>query len=64
MWIQHIFSTQSQIYFLVEFLISFAVPFGLVWLLYFITMRVVVRDFTGIGWSLTRKMRASDNHDA
>ena len=63
MWIQHNFSTQSQIYFFVEFLISFAVPFGLVWLLSFITMRIVVRDFTGSDWSLTRKMQASDKHN-
>ena len=68
MWLQHNFSTQSLIYLLAEFLISFflisfAVPFGLVWLLSFITMRIVVRDFTGSDWSLTRKMRASDKHN-
>ena len=63
MWLQHNFSTQSLIYLLVEFLISFAVPFGLVWLLSFITMRIVVRDFTGSDWSLTRKMQASDKHN-
>ena len=60
MRLQYDFSTESQFYLLVEFLISFAVPFGLIWLLYFITMRFVVCDFTVSDWSLIRKMRAKD----
>ncbi len=52
----------TQLGWLVEFLIMFAVPFGLVWLLSFITMRIFVRGFTASDWalSLTRTMRAKD----
>lgn len=53
-------STSTEVYLWIEFLICFAVPFGLVWLLYFITMRLVVRDYKVSGWSLTRKMRSSN----
>lgn len=65
MRLHHNVSTLTAIYLFGEFLISFAVPFGLVWLLSFITMRIVVRDFTVSDWSLslTRTMRAKDSRN-
>ena len=61
-WVRYEIPIATQLGWLVEFLIMFAVPFGLVWLLSFITMRIFVRDFTAADWSLslTRTMRAKD----
>lgn len=55
----------TQLGWLVEFLIMFAVPFGLVWLLSFVIMRIFVRDFTASDWSpsLTRTMQAKDSRN-
>ena len=50
--IQYEIPITTQLGFLAEFLIMFAVPFGLVWLLSFIAMRIFVRDFTTSDWSL------------
>ena len=62
-WIRTEISMATQLGFLAEFLIMFAVPFGLIWLLSFFTMRVFVRDFTASDWSLslTRSMQAKDS---
>ena len=63
--IQYEISIATQLGFLAEFLIMFAVPFGLVWLLSFVTMRVFVGDFTVSDWSLspTRTMRTKDSRN-
>ena len=53
----------GQLYLLLEFLISVAVSFGMVWLLSFIIMRIFVRNFTAADWSLIRKMQTSDKRD-
>ena len=45
MRLQYNVSILTTIYLFGEFLISFAVPFGLVWLLYFITTRFIIHDF-------------------
>ena len=45
MWLHPKISITTELVLLAEFLISFAVPFGLVWLLYFITTRFIIRDF-------------------
>lgn len=63
MWLQGNSSTLSEMYLLVEFLISFAVPFGLIWLLSFIIIRFVSRDLRDPDWSLIRKMRPSNKHN-
>ena len=62
-YIQYEISITTQLGWLVEFLIMFAVPFGLVWLLSFVIMRIFVRDFTASDWSLslTRSMQAKDS---
>ena len=62
-YIQYEIPIATQLGWLVEFLIMFAVPFGLVWLLSFVIMRIFVRDFTASDWSLslTRTMRAKDS---
>ena len=64
-WVRYEIPIATQLGWLVEFLIMFAVPFGLVWLLSFITMRIFVRDFTASDWSLslTRTMRAKDSRN-
>ena len=64
-WMQHEIPIATQLGLLVEFLIMFAVPFSLVWLLSFITMRVFVRDFTASDWSLslTRAVRAKNSRN-
>ena len=63
--IQYEIPIATQLGFLAEFLIMFAVPFGLVWLLSFVTMRVFVRDFTASDWSLslTRTRQPSNKHN-
>ena len=63
--IQYEIPIATQLGWLVEFLIMFAVPFGIVWLLSFVTMRIFVRDFTVSDWSLslTRTMRAKDSRN-
>lgn len=64
-YVQHEIPIATQLGFLAEFLIMFAVPFGLVWLLSFVPMRIFVRDFTASDWplSLTRTMRAKDSRN-
>ena len=64
-WVRYEISIGTQLGWLVEFLIMFAVPFGLVWLLSFVTMRIFVRDFTASDWSLslTRTMRAKSSRN-
>ena len=64
-YIQYEISMTTQLGWLAEFLIMFAVPFGLVWLLSFLTMRIFVRDFTVSDWSLslTRSMQAKDSRN-
>ena len=61
-WIEYEIPIATQLGLLVEFLIMFTVPFGLVWLLSFVIIRIFVRDFTVSDWSLsvTRTMRAKD----
>ncbi len=63
--IQYEIPIATQLGFLAEFLIMFAVPFGLVWLLSFVTMRIFVRDFTVSDWSLslTRSMQAKNSRN-
>ena len=63
--IQYEIPITTQLGLLAEFLIMFAGPFGLVWLLSFITMRIFVRDFTAADWSLplTRTMRSKDSRN-
>ena len=63
--IQYEIPIATQLGFLAEFLIMFAVPFGLVWLLSFVIMRIFVRDFTASDWSLslTRTMQAKDSRN-
>ena len=64
-WIRYEIPIATQLGWLVEFLIMFAVPFGLVWLLSFVIMRIFVRDFTASDWalSLTRTMRAKGSRN-
>ncbi len=64
-WVRYEISITTQLGWLVEFLIMFAVPFGLVWLLSFVTMRIFVPDFTASDWSLslTRTMRAKSSRN-
>lgn len=64
-WIQYEIPIATQLGWLVEFLIMFAVPFGLVWLLSFVIMRIFVRDFTTSDWllSLTRTIRAKSSRN-
>ena len=64
-YIQYEIPIATQLGWLVEFLIMFAVPFGLVWLLSFVIMRIFVRDFTASDWplSLTRTMQTKDSRN-
>ena len=64
-WVQHEIPIATQLGWLVEFLIMFALPFGLTWLLSFVIMRIFVRDFTASDWSLslTRTMRPKDSQN-
>ena len=64
-YIQYEIPIATQLGWLVEFLIMFVLPFGLVWLLSFVIMRIFVRDFTASDWSLslTRTMRARDSRN-
>ncbi len=63
--IQYEIPIATQLGFFAEFLIMFAVPFGLIWLLSFVTMRIFVRGFTASDWSLslTRTMRTKDSRN-
>ena len=64
-YIQYEVPIATQLGLLAEFLIMFAVPFGLVWLLSFVAMRILVRDFTASDWSLslTRTRQPSNKHN-
>ncbi len=44
-----------QLYNSVEFLICFAVPFGLTWLLYFIVTRYLIRDIQTTNRQISKK---------